>query len=98
MQNDTDGFGILRLLLDESETVCLPRSIRNACLSHIDARNIAQEEGDGCTPLMVAVLRNNINCAQTLSEHSASPHLVGPLVRGRHASTSERILVSNVGF
>ncbi|KAH6866066.1 ankyrin repeat-containing domain protein [Thelonectria olida] len=78
-QNNTDGFGIMQLLLDN--TTFIPSTIRKECLSHINTRNDPQEEGEGCTPLMVAVLCGNTSCVQTLLEHGASPHLVGPLFR-----------------
>ncbi|KAH8661762.1 ankyrin repeat-containing domain protein [Ilyonectria robusta] len=78
-QSDADGVGIMRVLLDKTERAFISKSIRDACLSKIDSRNIPLEDGEGCTALMTAVMCDNAGCVQTLLEHGASPHLVGPL-------------------
>ncbi|KAF5240556.1 hypothetical protein FANTH_9527 [Fusarium anthophilum] len=78
-QDDTDGFGVVKALLDRDDNNFVSESTREACISHVDNRNTPLEAGEGSTALMNAVTHGHVECAQVLLEHGANPHLIGPL-------------------
>lgn len=78
-QDDTGGIAIIRALLDRKDTNFISESMREACISNINIRNIPLEAGEGSTALMNAVTHGHAECAQVLLEHGASPHIIGPL-------------------
>ncbi|KAJ0123538.1 hypothetical protein J7T55_012003 [Diaporthe amygdali] len=62
----TEGSRLLRLLLEGCP------ELREPCSGSIDKKN---DFGD--TPLFVAILHNNIECARLLLKHGADPHELG---------------------
>lgn len=64
--SSTEGSRLLRLLLEDCP------ELQEPCLSSINNKN---DFGD--TPLIIAVLYNNIECAQLLLEHGADPFKLG---------------------
>ncbi|KAJ4248074.1 hypothetical protein NW762_012844 [Fusarium torreyae] len=77
-QDDTDGVGLVRALLDRDEKL-ISDDMREACISNINSRNTPLEPGEGSTALMTAVAHDHVECARVLLEHGASPHHIGPL-------------------
>ncbi|KAH7000871.1 ankyrin repeat-containing domain protein [Ilyonectria destructans] len=78
-QSDTDGFGIIKALLEKYVNEFISDSTRDACISSIDSRNIPLEAGEGNTALMNAVIHGHVDCVRVLLEHGANPHSIGPL-------------------
>lgn len=64
--SSTEGGRLLKLLLEDCP------ELQEPCLSSIDNKN---DFGD--TPLIIAVLYNNIECAQLLLKHGADPYKLG---------------------
>jgi hypothetical protein len=96
-QSDTDGYGILRALL-EAESGFTTAKVREACFVRIDAPNIPVEAGEGSTALMRAVMHGHLECVKILLRHGASPHLIGPSYRSPlyHAVTRDFTDVARV--
>ncbi|KAJ4196915.1 Ankyrin repeat and SOCS box protein 2 [Fusarium solani] len=78
-QSDSDGIGIIEALLDDGDNAFLSESVRKACISNIDCRNIPLEAGEGSTALMNAVIHGHLACVEALLQRGANPHLLGPM-------------------
>ncbi|KAH9225275.1 hypothetical protein K456DRAFT_59612 [Colletotrichum gloeosporioides 23] len=80
---ETEGYDILRRLFDLGPDGFGP-SVRECCLSMIDWQNEGYSVPDGIsiepfmhTPLGVAILYNNLACAELLLQHGADPNIPG---------------------
>ncbi|KAK2769709.1 hypothetical protein CKAH01_15076 [Colletotrichum kahawae] len=80
---ETEGYDILRRLFDLGPDGFGP-SVRECCLSMIDWQNEGYSVPGGIsiepfmhTPLGVAILYNNLACAELLLQHGADPNIPG---------------------
>ncbi|GKT61170.1 hypothetical protein ColTof3_08509 [Colletotrichum tofieldiae] len=80
---ETEGYDILQRLFDIGPDGFGP-SVKSCCLSMIDSQNDGYCMTDGApaepfmhTPLGVAILYNNLACAELLLQHGAGPNIPG---------------------
>ncbi|KDN65758.1 hypothetical protein CSUB01_12139 [Colletotrichum sublineola] len=80
---ETEGYDILQRLFDIGPDGFGP-AVKSCCLSMIDLQNDGYCTADGApaepfmhTPLGVAILYNNLACAELLLQHGAGPNIPG---------------------
>ncbi|KDN60014.1 hypothetical protein CSUB01_08025 [Colletotrichum sublineola] len=80
---ETEGYDILQRLFDVGPDGFGP-AVKSCCLSMIDLQNDGYCMTDGAprepfmhTPLGVAILYNNLACAELLLQHGAGPNIPG---------------------